>query len=132
MNRVELQELAFRRLAVDLSATGHFDSAYYLAGYAVQCGLKACIARKVREHDFPDRTTVNDSYTHNLAKLLKTAELEKPLLASPGAVVVNWTIVARWSEGSRYEQREQAEAEELISAITDPSEGVLQWIKQHW
>src|SRR5919106_3680906 len=43
---------------------GEPSGAYYLAGYAVECGLKACIAKQVRRHEFPDRTTVNQSHTH--------------------------------------------------------------------
>jgi hypothetical protein len=42
-----------------------------LAGYAVECGLKACIAGKTQRHEFPDKKIVNASYTHNLRELVK-------------------------------------------------------------
>jgi HEPN domain-containing protein len=77
MNRTDLQDVAMRRLraAESLLNDQHWDSAYYLAGYAVECGLKACIAKQFREHDFPDKKTVNESYTHDLTKLVNLAGL---------------------------------------------------------
>jgi HEPN domain-containing protein len=43
LNRRDFQELALVRLneAKVLLDAGHFDGAYYLAGYAVECALKA-------------------------------------------------------------------------------------------
>jgi len=46
------------------------DGAYYLAGYAVECALKACIAKKTQRHEFPDKRRVDASHTHNLIQLL--------------------------------------------------------------
>jgi HEPN domain-containing protein len=34
---------------------GLSDGAYYLAGYAVECALKACIAKGTRRYEFPDK-----------------------------------------------------------------------------
>jgi len=34
---------------------GLFDGAYYLAGYAVECALKACIAKGTQRFEFPDK-----------------------------------------------------------------------------
>jgi len=45
---------------------------------------------------------------------------------------LNWTIVKDWSEVSRYEKHTQSSAGDLIHAITDRNEGVLEWIKQYW
>jgi HEPN domain-containing protein len=44
MNRDDFQQLADVRIAeaAVLLAQGNYDGAYYLAGYAVECGLKAC------------------------------------------------------------------------------------------
>lgn len=55
LNRYDLQRLADLRAAEArlLLDNGYWSGAYYLAGYAVECGLKACIARRVREFDFP-------------------------------------------------------------------------------
>ena len=45
------------------------DGAYYLAGYAIECALKACIAKATRRYDFPDRKKVDASHTHDLREL---------------------------------------------------------------
>ena len=49
MNRTDLQQPALTRLAEAkaLLAAGFPAGAYYLAGYAVECALKACIAKDV-------------------------------------------------------------------------------------
>ena len=51
MNRLEFQQLAEVRVreAEALLAVGLWDGAYYLAGYAVECALKACILRLVEQ-----------------------------------------------------------------------------------
>jgi HEPN domain-containing protein len=47
MNRADLQQLAELRIteAKVLLDNGFYAGAYYLAGYAVECALKACIAK---------------------------------------------------------------------------------------
>ena len=55
---------------------GLHDGAYYLAGYAVECALKACIAKETKRHEFPDKRRVDASYTHTLRDLVKVARLE--------------------------------------------------------
>ena len=137
MNRTDLQDVAMRRLraAESLLNDQHWDSAYYLAGYAVECGLKACIARRFREHDFPDRKIVNDSFTHDLTKLVKIAGLEREREWAEDAAddfKLNWATVKDWSEESRYEQRSEAQATAILEAIRNAQFGVVQWITQHW
>jgi len=60
MDRRALQELSRVRLkeARALAAVGLFDGSYYLAGYAVECALKACIAKGTRRFEFPDKKKV--------------------------------------------------------------------------
>ncbi|MGF2075360.1 hypothetical protein, partial [Enterococcus casseliflavus] len=88
-----------------LFRAGLYDGAYYLAGYAIECALKAAISRLTREHDFPDRKRVLDSYSHNLVDLLAVtdfeAEFRSQLLLSPN-LKTNWDMVRIWSEQSRY------------------------------
>jgi HEPN domain-containing protein len=81
MNRNDFQQLSELRLkeAKALLAAGFPEGAYYLAGYAVECALKACIARKTQEFDFPEKKRVNDSHTHDLGKLLVLAGLSEDL-----------------------------------------------------
>jgi hypothetical protein len=137
MNRIDLQKLSRLRLveAKALLAAGHREGAYYLAGYAVECALKACIARTVRRYDFPDKKLVADSYTHDLGKLVRLAGLERELdeqsRADP-AFAAKWAIVKDWSEESRYATDTANQAADLVAAITDRSNGVLRSIRSHW
>ena len=73
MDRLDLQVLAEARVgdAESLLRDGRWAAAYYLLGYAVECGLKACAAKQFHEHEVPDRTLINDFYTHRLDKLLQ-------------------------------------------------------------
>jgi HEPN domain-containing protein len=137
MNRNDLQELARIRIeeAALLLANGKSEGAYYLSGYAIECALKACIARKTQQYDFPDKEAVNQSYTHDLSQLIKAAGLEVELdqkRAADGNFETNWAVVKDWSEKDRYRKQTAQKAQDLYSAITDATNGVLQWVMQHW
>ena len=74
MNRNHFQQLADVRIdeAAVLLVRGKSDGAYYLAGYAVECGLKACIAKLTNQHDFPPKPrSIHDYYSHDIEKLVK-------------------------------------------------------------
>jgi hypothetical protein len=136
MNRADFQGIARIRLkeAKNLFNNGHYDGAYYLAGYAIECALKACIAKKTRKYDFPDKRTVNDSYDHNITKLVGVAGLDLQLqqqLMNPQFVIM-WTIVKDLNEISRYETQSFLKARDLLNAISDRRNGVFQWIKRYW
>jgi hypothetical protein len=45
---------------------------------------------------------------------------------------LNWTSVDDWEEAVRYQRNSLAEARKLFDAITEPTNGVLTWLKQHW
>ncbi len=81
MNRADLQKLSNMRIreAKILFAAGEHSGAYYLAGYAVECALKACIAKGVQRYDFPDKSLAQESYSHDLDKLIKLAKLNSEL-----------------------------------------------------
>lgn len=114
---------------------GQFSGAFYLAGYVVECALKACIAKQVRRFDFPDRATVIASYSHDLTNLVKVAGLERELHAETASDAIfarNWSLVERWSEQSRYEVQREADARALYSAIADSGHGVVRWLRRHW
>jgi len=68
----EFQQLARMRLkdARVLLRSGNTEAAFYLTGVAVECAVKACIAKNTRRHDFPpNQSAVWDIYTHDLGKL---------------------------------------------------------------
>lgn len=137
MNRDDLKELALIKLedARVLLENERYDGAYYLCGYVVECGLKACIAKQTKQYDFPDRNTVNQSWTHDLEKLVGTADLGSCLaeeMKKDKQFKQNWVVVKDWSEESRYQRLGEQEARDLYSAITDKEGGVLQWIEQYW
>jgi hypothetical protein len=136
MNRSDFQKLAKLRLreAKLLLMANAPDGAYYLAGYAVECALKACIAKSTKRHDFPEKQRANDSYTHNAKKLVIVAALE---LALDEAVRQSefgrrWKIVIQWSEESRYSTHSSQDALDLIEAIENRKHGILQWLKKHY
>ena len=131
-NRGDFQALAEERLAdaASLLAAQRWSAAYYLAGYAVECGLKACIAKLTREYDFPPRN-VADIYTHNLERLVQTAELQVTLAAAMAAdhqLKDAWAIVKDWKEDARYDINTQAEAEEMY----ERTRVVMNWVRQQW
>lgn len=137
MNRTELQELSKIRIkeAKALLDKGLYDGAYYLCGYAVECALKACIAKNVKQYDFPDKKVVLDSYTHNITKLAQVAILISELSQEKhrdSQFEINWTLAERWSEESRYRRNTEAAALDLYKAVTDSKHGVIVWIRQYW
>ncbi len=109
MNRIDLQQLALTRIrdAEVLFDAGQWSGAYYLAGYAVECVLKACIAKLTSLHDFPDKDLVLKSYSHNLEALLESAAFKSDhtsIFNTNPIFEENWLVVKRWSERSRYIQ----------------------------
>jgi HEPN domain-containing protein len=108
--------------------------AYYLSGYAIECALKACIAKQGRRHEFPLKADyIRRLYTHDLKELLRLAEIEDQLeddMRKNAALARNWFMVKDWTEESRYKST-GLNGRDLHSAIVGP-DGVLLWIKQRW
>jgi HEPN domain-containing protein len=137
LQRADFQRLARQRLreARVLLRAGYPEGAYYLAGFAVECALKACIAKGTRKHDFPDKRFVEDSWVHDLKKLLKQAGLSPALdhdRQSQPSLARNWGIVKDWSNESRYERITPKTAKDFYQAVVARSNGILAWIRQHW
>ena len=140
--RAEWQQLAEDRI-LDARAhltpcVGRWSAAYYLVGYAVECGLKSCILARVTAHPeviFKDKKFSLDAWTHDFETLLRVADLkadrDAAILASPAAYN-NWQKVKDWNEHTRYAQKTQAEAQRLFNAVVDPTDGVMQWIRARW
>jgi hypothetical protein len=135
MNRFDFQLLSKlrRKEAAALIKSGHYVGAYYLLGYAVECALKACIAKNTERHVFPRKDSAK-LYTHELSTLRDLAELSAEMnLPQNTAVQVNWAIVKDWSEQSRYElSGSRALARDFYSACTARKNGVLPWISRKW
>lgn len=138
MHRNDLRRLSRLRIreARLLLRAGAFPGAYYLAGYAVECALKACIARQFQQHDIPDRKLVNDVYTHDIDKLLDLAGLRPALQQEAAAhppLQTNWNVVKDWKETARYNPGITGqEAQDLYSACAARRYGILAWLRNRW
>lgn len=134
MLRADLQGLSLLRVreARSLYAASHFDGAYYLGGPGVECALKACIARKTRRFEFPDKPRADRAYNHRLEVLMKEAGLELELARASDAVKENWTTVRDWKVEVRYATgRSRAECQAFLAAVTG-RDGALPWLKRFW
>jgi HEPN domain-containing protein len=136
--RAEFQELAGVRLeeAKSLLDLGKWGGAYYLAGYAIELALKACIIKALMATDaFPDKEFSKNCYTHTIEKLVGLAKLvdarQTAMYADPD-LRANWAVARDWSEEKRYHQIDKVEAEAFYTAIADGAHGVLPWIKTQW
>jgi hypothetical protein len=113
-----------------------WSGAYYLAGYAVECGLKACIIKCLMATDqFPERKYSEQCWTHDLERLVVLAGLKAQLDAEATADPTldgYWVTVKDWTEASRYTRMTKTKAEALYNAIAGKQPGVLAWIKSHW
>jgi len=140
LNRVDWQRVAEEKIraAHALLAAGEWASTYYLAGYAVECGLKSCVlARVLRQPEllFTERDYQRPCWTHDLEDLMSLAGLTADWTATVAAtppLATSWTIVAGWDESSRYRDNDQIKATQLLTAISDATNGVMPWIRVRW
>lgn len=137
MKRNDLKVLAQVRLseAGTLLSDGKYAGAYYLAGYVVECALKACIAKQTERYEFPNKERASQSWSHSLTGLAQIAGLQRSLADESDAdpqFGAYWGVVKDWKPDARYISRGQKEAEEIVRAIVDSRHGVLRWLKRHW
>jgi hypothetical protein len=136
--RIDLQNLARIRIreAKLLLNAGLYVGAYHIAGFSLECALKACIARNVRKHEFPDKDLFQSKvYTHQLEALVKCAGLDSHLrIAKTNASFDSyWSEATKWSPEFRYKiEISKAEAIGFYKAITARKHGIMQWIRAHW
>jgi HEPN domain-containing protein len=81
VTRADWQQIAEERLlaAQVLLAAHNWPSAYYLAGYAIECGLKSCILARLTlapELIFLEKRYSEKCWTHEIEELVKLAGLE--------------------------------------------------------
>lgn len=138
MNCYDLQKISKIRVreAKVLLDRNHPEGAYYLLGYAVECAFKACLAKQVKQYDFPDKKMVNDLYTHDLEKLLSIsglkAEHNRECRNNP-SFELNWAIGKDWSEQARYIIKvDKKKAKDFRLAVVSRKNGVLTWLQKHW
>lgn len=141
ITRADFQQLADTRLkeAKALLDLGMWDGAYYLAGYAVEVAVKACIIKAVLATDaaflFQDKKFAERCWTHEIEKLIELAGM---IPARNAAAIAdadfskNWGIAKDWSEQTRYHRITEEEARALYRAVSELTHGVLPWIKTQW
>lgn len=113
---------------------GNVEGAYYLTGLAVECAVKACIAKNTVRHNFPPSpNAIKDIYTHDLVKLIGAAKLQTTLDADMRvnhSLNKNWAVVKDWNISSRYLTK-GLNARDLCRAVAGRN-GVMQWLRQRW
>ena len=144
MTRAGFQQLAATRAAdaAALLAASRWSGAYYLAGYAVECGLKACVMKRVGAEEGgmlfdPDQGGFQRQHclTHNFQHLFAGADLWDQFcteVAARRGLRDRWAIASQWTEAARYLRKTQPEAEAMYDAVTDPADGLLPWIQRFW
>jgi len=137
LKRSDCQKIAQVKLddAILLFKNRRFSNSYYLAGYAVEIGLKACIARQIVRDTIPDKAFIEATHKHELRRLVSTAGLASHLKQQEDAdpqFGAYWAIVAEWTPEKRYESVDSYSAQIMVQAIADPTTGVFEWIKKHW
>lgn len=140
VKRVEWQQLAERWLTdAQVLLDGHcWSAAYYLAGYAVECGLKSCVLARLAvspEVIFENKRFSENCWTHSVLELVKLADLEIARasdVAGNAHLARNWLVVKDWSEKARYQKVSHHKAKKLFLSITDKHNGVMQWIRARW
>lgn len=137
LRRVDLRKNSQAKLddAMILFQQGRYSNAYYLVGYSIEIGLKACIAAKVAAETIPDKYFINNVLKHDFPTLVGLAGLATELKEHKDRnsdFAANWALASEWAPDSRYESVDVTSAQAMITAITDPKAGVLTWIKTFW
>ena len=129
-----LAELRFKDAQL-LLTSGRHSGAYYLSGYAIECGFKAVIAHSFRQGVIPSKRFVERVYTHDLKELLALSGL-KPVLETEADKSIDlktaWSIVSDWDESTRYEIIDPFRAAKMLEAVGHAQFGVLTWLRLHW
>lgn len=135
--RTHLQAISQAKIddAIILLKNKRYSNAYYLSGYAVEIGLKACISRQIIAGTIPDKEFLKKIFSHNFKELVGLAGLLGSLNDAEKRDKVfaeYWAISCQWVPDSRYEDTDRMSSQQLVQAIADENSGVLKWIKAHW
>jgi HEPN domain-containing protein len=121
-----------------LFAGGRWAFAYYVAGYAVECALKACPLKRMVIAGWvfdEDVKRVDECRTHEFDKLIRISGMLDDLKQETrrnAAFLDHWEIVTQWKVKNRYDEKAEGEARKLIAATTDEPNGVMTWIRNFW
>jgi hypothetical protein len=144
VTQAKLQHMAVERIADAklLIDGGRWWYGYYVAGYAVECALKACVLAQMVATGWvfmEDEKKLRECRTHDFMRLVSIAGMHSPLnerlsnsAAAGDGFVENWNTVKAWTVESRYEPQTEGDAKKLFFAITDEPAGVMKWIRNYW
>ncbi len=144
MDQAHWMRLSLERVgdAQLLLANGRWPGAYYLAGYAVECRLKACIVSNVQKDPgllYRNKDLLKEIWTHKLPTLIAQTglldkldeELDLKNQSRDKQFADNWLLVSKWSENTRYDLTTESDAKKLFAAVNEPIHGVLAWIEKN-
>lgn len=102
--------------------------AWFNAGMAVECALKACIMVHLRLNRWPDRSLRKELHTHDLRKLALAAGVEIEKL-SRDPVFPSWCTVHLWRRSEGYSSKPMPirVARDMVEAACG-HDGVIQWL----
>lgn len=141
----DIEALAYAKLqdAEILLANERFDSAYYLAGYAVELLLKARVCKTLGIPDFFDFDNPAKAKLKNesaITRPYKVHDFEQLIILSgiyaeyQREIETNklfrsqWSVVTEWNENSRYlTEINPDRVEKFITSV----KAVLKWIQNH-
>ena len=136
LSRSTLQELATAKAedARLLYEHRRFSNSYYLYGYAIELGLKACIARNVAAETIPDKGILTGFLDHNFGKLIVLAGLSDALRQErlTPAFDERWSQIIEWSVEARYGTVDATKAAAMADAVEHPQHGVMKWLQHYW
>jgi hypothetical protein len=131
MHKASLRRLADAKALLRMNEKQHGRGAMYLAGYAVECKLKATAMERfgcTDMYELMDRRQLDerDVFQHGLASLLDKFGMKKALLNSEVAKDFV-ACVNRWSPQWRYQHREREEGlhpEQFVES----AERIVKWL----
>jgi hypothetical protein len=110
-------------------------AANQLIGLALETAFKAVIAKHMLAETIPDKKLIDDTYSHDLAKLCAVAGLSDQLAVDRQAnpkLDTSWSIIKDWRIESRYAIVDEASVANLHESAVDEVSGLLQWIRHFW
>lgn len=135
LSRSTLQGLAITKVEDARLLLDHqrYSNAYYLYGYAVELGLKACIARDVAAETIPDKGVLSGFLDHQPGRLVVLAGLSDALRLErqKQAFDSRWSATIEWSVDARYGMIDDAKAIAMADAIEHPVHGVMTWLRRY-
>jgi hypothetical protein len=136
LSRITLQGLATAKVtdARLLYDNRRFSNSYYLYGYGIELGLKACIARQISAETIPDKAVLTGFLDHQIGRLVGLAGLADALKTEKQTPAFDsrWSVVAEWSVDARYDMIDSVAAAAMADAVEHAQYGVMRWLQLHW